>query len=804
MTLFKKSLAFFPQFIVGLSLFAQTSTVHPCITFSMQDEWLQQHPELKAEAQAATEALELFTQEFIQNAERSSSSQYIIPVVFHVIHNNGPENISKAQILDCLRILNIDYNKQNADTADIIPQFAGIIGNPSIEFRLAKVDPFGNPTDGIERIQSQETFVGDNGSKLNPWPRANYLNVWVTDVITSGSGNSAAAYSQLPGSVNGGQGALIDGIITNHRYVGSIGTAFTSGSSSRTLTHETGHYLNLPHTWGFTNEPGLAANCSDDDGVGDTPNTIGTFSCNLAQTSCGSLDNVQNYMDYACEQMFTVGQANRMHAALNSSTAQRSILWSTSNLIGTGVTLLSVADFTAPRRSICQGESILFSDASQYDASDWNWSFAGGTPLTSTVENPVVQYQSPGLYNVGLEVKKGSTTLSANKNDYLLVAPMIGSYLPISYDFEASTFPNADFIGNNSDEDDYYFQYTNAAGYSGTSSIKLNNYGNSFSTTDEILSSSFDLSPMSATIISFRVAYAQRTSSDGEVLRIYVSNDCGATWKQQFITGGASMASAPVQIGSEFTPSGQTQWKQFTTNTISADYRVEDFMFKFTFQSNNGNNLYIDDINISGTYSPIPVLESPLDGQNGVDANALLNWKATDNVQSYEYQLDVNSNFNSTALVSGTKAWLGIDPKNSDTEFLASGLANGQTYFWRVRAIQNGGPTAWSDTWSFTISPSGVGREELSSKENMLALFPNPSTGLVTVNLKSDSYAAGMLIVSDVTGRSMYVQNITVDGINNSVHELDLSNLSTGVYFVSFVANNSAVKFVEKLMIDKK
>lgn len=804
MTLFKKTLAFIPQIIVGFSLFAQTSTIHPCITFSMQEEWLEQHPELKAEAEAATQALELFTQEYIQNAERSSTSQYIIPVVFHVIHDNGPENISKAQILDCLRILNTDYNKRNADTADIIPQFAGIIGNPSIEFRLAKVDPFGNATDGIERIQSQETYVGDNGSKLNPWPRANYLNVWVTDVITSGSGNSAAAYSQLPGSVNGGQGALIDGIITNHRYVGSIGTAFTSGSSSRTLTHETGHYLNLPHTWGFTNEPGVAANCSDDDGVSDTPNTIGTFSCNLSQTSCGSLDNVQNYMDYACEQMFTAGQVNRMHAALNSTTAQRSTLWSASNLLGTGVTALSVANFTSPRKAICQGESILFSDASEYDANDWNWSFSGGTPLTSTSQTQLVQYQSPGLFDVNLQVKQGSTTLQSNKPDYLLVAPMIGDYLPISHDFEATTFPSESFIGNNPDDDEFYFQYTNAAGFSGTSSLKLNNYSNAFSTVDEVLSTSYDLSPMSSATISFRVAYAQRTSNDGEVLRIYISNDCGATWKQQFITGGASMASAPVQIGSEFTPSGQTQWKLFTTNSISADYRVEDFMFKFTFQSNNGNNLYLDDINISGVYSPIPVLESPLDGQNGVASNALLNWKATDNVQSYEYQLDVNSNFNSAGLITGTKTWLGIDPKNTDTEFQASGLANGQTYFWRVRAIQNGTPTAWSDTWSFTISPTGVGREELSCKENLLTLYPNPSSGMVTINLKTSAFAAGELAVVDLTGRVLYKQNIVVNGGSNAVQELDLSNLSTGAYFVSFTANNSTLKFVEKLLIDRK
>ena len=54
--------------------------------------------------------------------------------------------------------------------------------------------------------------------------------------------------------------------------------------------------------------------------VDDTPLTIGWSSCNLGGTSCGSLDNVQNYMDYAyCALMFTEGQKTRMHACLNSS-----------------------------------------------------------------------------------------------------------------------------------------------------------------------------------------------------------------------------------------------------------------------------------------------------------------------------------------------------------------------------------------------------------------------------------------------------------------------------------------------------
>ena len=109
--------------------------------------------------------------------------------------------------------------------------------------------------------------------------------------------SGAAGYAYFPGITP----AYKDGVVIRADYVGSIGTSNGSNYSARSLTHEIGHYLNLPHTWGGTNNPGLPQNCSDDDFVQDTPNTIGVanFSCDTTQVTCGTLDNVQNYMDYA-------------------------------------------------------------------------------------------------------------------------------------------------------------------------------------------------------------------------------------------------------------------------------------------------------------------------------------------------------------------------------------------------------------------------------------------------------------------------------------------------------------------------
>jgi hypothetical protein len=251
-----------------------------------------------------------------------------------VFHTYGAERISEAQIRDCIRVLNEDYQNKNADSAQVSTLFQPIIGRPQMRFRLATKDPNGRCTEGINYIESSlHTAGGENLKSVISWDTKKYLNIWVCSVVASG----AAAYSYYPGSAPGQNN---EGVVTRSDYVGSIGTS-SPGYRARTLTHEIGHYMNLPHTWGSSNTPGDANNCNIDDGVQDTPNCVGVSnsSCPLSQNDCGPIANVENHMDYSnCRRMFTKGQVLRMHAAMNSTTAFRSSLWKTSNLIATGAT----------------------------------------------------------------------------------------------------------------------------------------------------------------------------------------------------------------------------------------------------------------------------------------------------------------------------------------------------------------------------------------------------------------------------------------------------------------------------------
>jgi hypothetical protein len=128
---------------------------------------------------------------------------YKIPVVFHVMHTYGPENISKAQIQDAVNSLNLSFQKLNPDTGDVIPLFQSIFANCEIGFELANIDPDGNCTDGITRTYTEFTnAANDNVKSLVDWPCDKYLNIWVVKNIASG----AAGYAG-----NGGLGGYTFG-----------------------------------------------------------------------------------------------------------------------------------------------------------------------------------------------------------------------------------------------------------------------------------------------------------------------------------------------------------------------------------------------------------------------------------------------------------------------------------------------------------------------------------------------------------------------------------------------------------------
>lgn len=591
--------------------------LHHCGTDEHMAQVFLEHPELKAQfdaSQAAAEAQDAldfqngYQYSNARNSQSSTQSTYVIPVVFHIIHDYGTENISDAQIYDEMRILNEDYNELNSDLSVVTAGFQGVIGNMSIEFRLANLDPNGNCTNGIDRIYSTETYVGDDGSKLNYWPRNKYLNVWVVKTISSG----AAGYAYLPGTA---PSATTDGIIILSTYIGSIGTG--NASTSRALTHEIGHFLNLQHVWGNSNNPGVT--CGND-GVSDTPITKGWTSCVLTNNDiCTNNveENVQNFMEYSyCSRMFTDGQATRVSNALNNSAGQRNNLPTTSNLAATGVngspvTCVPNADFMPfDKILVCAGGSVNFTEiSSNGNPTSWNWTFPGGTPSSSTDSVPHIVYNTPGVYDVTLNAGNSAGSTSVTRTGHVVVSSTTAQYSSWSYTEgleNSGTFTNDWIIVN--PQGNGWSRVTTAS-YSGSASAKISNSTSMAGTIDEMISPSIDFSAIGAPTMTFRIAFAQRSTSDADKLRILVSTNCGQTWTQRYSKSGATLSTANA-MSPAFTPTA-AQWRLETVNLTNLATNP-NVRIKFEFTSDGGNNIYIDDINLTGPTG----IDSPENGVN--------------------------------------------------------------------------------------------------------------------------------------------------------------------------------------------
>lgn len=564
----------------------------PCYTNEMMAKRIAENPEIVE--------MHRQSQELVDDASgfQSRGGVTIIPVVFHVIHANGPENIPRQRMVDQIERLNLDFRKQNADTASVEAIFQSRIADSQIEFRMATKDPQGNCTDGVVRVYSELTVdANDNVKPLSRWPNTKYLNIWVVSTIELEGDDPdfvVGGYAYYPNVVN--WGPEIDGIVIRADQVSG------SASTGRVLTHEVGHYLNLAHTF----DDG----CFGGDNVSDTPPTAEpNYGCPINRNSCSNdnpniKDNVQNYMDYSdCGYMFTNGQASRMHTAIGN---YRSSLVSSSNLAATGVNgpgelCTPIADFLPNTYQVCAGNSVTFTDYSwNGQPSQWNWTFQGGSPPSATTANPTVTYNAPGVYDVTLVATNATGSDTETKTALIYVeGDAQFTDAPFAEDFEDSGFFNTNWTVENPTGSQAWGHYTSAA-YSGGASVRMNNYNSPAGDLDELISPSYDLSTAPNSTLKFKYAYVQRNADSEDRLRVLFTTNCGQSWILRWIKSGDALATSTTQ-NSPFIPNSQNQWAEVSMNLPSTISTAENVRVKFEFTAGGGNMLYIDDINLGGT-----------------------------------------------------------------------------------------------------------------------------------------------------------------------------------------------------------
>ncbi len=575
-------------------------------------------PALARERAAADAQSDLLQRDDASAARARPTATRFVPVVIHVVSTCGEQSITDAQILDGMRILNEDWSRLSADTVQTRPIFKQRAADLNVEFRLAKLDPQGQPTTGIVRVTNIATNSASDRIKAVVPAWNNYFNIWLVNSIgTGGGGGTILGYAQFPGTGPWNTWGVVQRVDT---WIAPVGQG-----RDRTMSHEIGHCFDLAHTF----QSGCGASCtSSGDGVCDTPpSSAATYGCNQTQNTCANdangpspytgnvVDQIENYMSYDdCQNMFSLGQQLRVEAAINSFSYLRNMM-SPANLLATGITTGQVVGAPAPipyfascNTRVCEGGSLTFADGSYNGrVASRTWTFTGATVASDTARNPIVTFTTPGLQTVTLSVNDGVNPPRPSLTAQVMVSTTTSGYqAPFQFAFPASQFPT--------DATDPFrnweitSQGSTGAGWEATSlagtpndneSVRIRLRNATARSTHFLYSPNIVVpSALNRAYLSFRRAYAPATAAAADILKVDYSLDCGRTWTNRATRASAQLRTANAVAGI-FVPTA-TQWAADSIplpTTLAAGAHLQ---VRFSVAVDGGNALYLDALRIRG------------------------------------------------------------------------------------------------------------------------------------------------------------------------------------------------------------
>lgn len=743
-------------------------------------EWQQQQdPDLESRMEQSEKSL----QEWIKNNQHVLNAKDLlvtIPVVVHVVYKTASQNIPDEQILSQIDVLNEDYRRLNSDTTNTPIVFQGVAGDVEIEFCMATTDPDGNPTDGITRTETTvNSFSTNNAIKYtsqggkDAWPTGDYLNMWVGNL-----GGGLLGYAQFPNSGS----ALTDGVVILYSSFGYNSPGGYPYNLGRTATHEVGHWLNLRHIWGDD-----GGSCAGTDLVNDTPNQGSEYyGCpSFPQTSCSSSDMFMNYMDYtndACMNIFTEGQKTRTHAAVNYYRAD----------LLTSIGCASdypIAAFSSDQTEVPVDCGVDFFDNSSGEPISWEWTFDGGTPSTSTEQNPTdIIYDDEGSFTVSLTVENSAGSNNIEIEDYITV----GEFEP-EVEFEAdkvsfctsSVVTLSDMSTACPDSWVWLFDPSTVTFENGTSANSQN---------PEV---SFDEAGIYSVTLAATNVNGESSLTKNDYLN---SGGLNLPFYDDFEDASMSMKSWTVE-----NPDDETTWEISEAEGNEPGVQSMAIYFHDDFTVYERDQLISPVLNLTGVNYAALNFKHAYGQYGGNISDSLIVFISTDCGSSWTPILNVaedgTGNFATTApsttefFPESDDDWCGVGSNPDCFTVDISPWVGGSDVQLMFESFDLYGNKLYIDDIDVSIFTSTNEQLQNGVQINM---FPNPAKETLAVDIRNIQDYVDVQIVN-IQGQVIYTERIIE---NNSMIKtsLNLSNIKAGVYFVRF--NNTGFSKTEKLIVE--
>lgn len=354
---------------------------------------------------------------------------------------------------------------------------------------------------------------------------------------------------------------------------------------------------------------------------------------------------------------------------------------------------------------------------------------AGTNTFTSTTNNPNGNTDNNNANN---SITESYTTSAINS-------------LPLSENFETTTFPSANWTLYNPDSDKTWKQSTTIGTGTGTKSMFIDNWSyDAVDDLDWLISESYDFSTVTNPTLTFDLAYAYYQQTNGsnisyDSLGIAISTNCGDSYYWLWKEGGDQLATAGG-LGIEFEPAaGDWENRSIDITSLIGENSVQ---FAFIAKNGYGNNLYIDNINITNVAPPVAAFTANTTSVC-VGESITFTDQTTNNPSSW------NWNFSGAATNSSTQ--------NPTVTFNTAG------------------------TYTISLSTTNTDGTDSEIKTNYITVSPNPTIGSYTSNnLSCYGDNSGEIIVNMTSGQAPYLYAIN-NGSNqnsNTFSSLDAGNYS--------------------------